>query len=121
MPVITKIIQRTEAKSKSDAPVVITWKGVPMVRNHSIRSAVHEIVQTSSRLGFVKVNIVGASGSGKSSLAETIAHLCHEMAEIPYEVKFMKKEDLVDFHATIKGLSANHQILVFDDLYSSIA
>jgi ABC-type oligopeptide transport system ATPase subunit len=64
----------------------------------------------------VRINIIGASGSGKTSLAESIAHLCHTMSEIPYEVKFMQKEDLVDFTATIKSLSSNNQILVFDDL-----
>ena len=102
-------------------PTIIHWgkwedKPSPMVRNHSIRACVHEILQFSSRLGMVRINIIGASGSGKTSLAETIAHLCHTMADVPYEVKFMKKEDLIDFTATIKNLSANNQILVFDDL-----
>ena len=101
---------------KNTKPIIIKWKKAKMVRNHSIRSCVHEILQFSSRLGMVRINIVGASGSGKSSLAETIAHLCHSMSDIPYEVKFMQKEDLLDFTATIKGLSSNNQVLVFDDL-----
>jgi hypothetical protein len=101
---------------KNTKPVIIEWKKSKMIRNHSIRSCVHEILQFSSRLGMVRINIVGASGSGKSSLAETIAHLCHSMSDIPYEVKLMQKEDLLDFTATIKGLSSNNQVLVFDDL-----
>lgn len=108
-------------KRNKKIPVIIKWgkwndKPSPMVRNHSIRACVHEILQFSSRLGMVRINIIGASGSGKTSLAETISHLCHTMSDIPYEVKFMKKEDLIDFTATIKGLSSNNQILVFDDL-----
>ena len=119
----TVILESTESKrSKGKIPVIISWgknkSGNPakMVRNHSIRSTVHEILQFSSRLGMVRINIIGASGSGKTSLAETIAHLCHTMSEIPYQVKFMQKEDLIDFTATIKNLSSNNYVLIFDDL-----
>ena len=119
----TVILESNESKrSQGKKPVIISWgknkEGLPakLVRNHSLRSTVHEILQFSSRLGMVRINIIGASGSGKTSLAESIAHLCHTMSEIPYEVKFMQKEDLVDFTATIKSLSSNNQILVFDDL-----
>ena len=109
-------LESKPSSKKGQIPTVIEWKGEKMVRGHSIRTCVHEILQFSSRLGMVRVNIVGASGSGKTSLAETLAHLCHTMSDIPYEVKFMQKEDLVDFTATIKSLSSNNQILVFDDL-----
>jgi hypothetical protein len=103
-------------RNKKKIPVTIKWQDAPMVRNHSIRSTVHEILQSSSRLGMVRINVIGASGTGKTSLAETIAHLCHTMSDIPYEVKFMQKADLVDFTATIKSLSSNNQCLIFDDL-----
>jgi len=123
----TIIIESQESKNrKKKKPVIISWgknkAGNPakLVRNHSIRACVHEILQFSSRLGMVRINIIGASGSGKTSLAATISHLAHSMSmeenKIPYEVKFMQKEDLVDFTATIKNLSSNNQILVFDDL-----
>jgi ABC-type dipeptide/oligopeptide/nickel transport system ATPase component len=117
MSVKTVMLESPErSKQAKNKPVIIDWKNTKMVRNHSIRSCVHEILQFSSRLGMVRINIIGASGSGKTSLAETIAHLSHTMSDVPYEVKFMKKEDLVDFTATIKSLSSNNQILVFDDL-----
>ena len=123
----TIIMESNESKArKKQKPVIINWgknkagKPAKMVRNHSIRSAVMEILQFSSRLGMVRVNIIGASGSGKTSLSSTISHLLHSMSmekyKVPYEVKFMQKEDLVDFTATIKNLSPNNQILVFDDL-----
>jgi ABC-type oligopeptide transport system ATPase subunit len=117
-----EIILGSTSNTAKKKPVVISWgknsNGEPakMVRNHSIRACVNEILEFSSRIGMVRINIVGASGSGKTSLAETIAHLCHTMADVPYDVKLMKKEDLVDFTATIKQLSSNHQVLVFDDL-----
>ena len=112
-------LERSSKKGK--IPVIIEWgkwndKPNKMIRNHSIRSCVKEILATSSRLGMVRINIIGASGTGKTSMAETISHLCHKMSDIPYDVKFMKKADLVDFTATIKSLSSNNQILVFDDL-----
>ncbi|MCJ8306833.1 MAG: ATP-binding protein [Nitrosopumilus sp.] len=114
------------SRTKKNKPVVIHWgknkAGDPakLVRSHSLRSTVAEILQFSSRLGMVRINIIGASGSGKTSLAESIAHLCHSMSmeftKIPYEVKFMQKEDLIDFTSTIQNLSSNNYVLVFDDL-----
>jgi ABC-type dipeptide/oligopeptide/nickel transport system ATPase component len=124
----TVILESNESRRRQGKkPVVISWgknkQGNPakMIRDHSIRRSVHEILQFSSRLGMVRINIIGASGSGKTSLAETIAHLCHTMSmemetKIPYEVKFMQKEDLIDFTDTIKSLSSNNYVLVFDDL-----
>ncbi len=119
----TILLESNESKNrKKKIPTLINWgkmksgKPAVMIRNHSIRSTVHEILQFSSRLGMVRVNIVGASGTGKSSLAEVICHLVHSMSDIPYEVKFLKKEDLLDFTKTIESLSSKNYCLVFDDL-----
>ena len=119
----TVILESNESiKSQGKKPVIITWgknklgKPTQMVRNHSIRSTVHEILEFSSRLGMVRINIIGASGSGKTELSKTICHLVHTMSDIPYQVKFMEKDDLIDFTATIKNLSSNNYVLVFDDL-----
>jgi hypothetical protein len=124
----TVILQSNESKrNQGKKPTIISWgkqkDGVTpakLVRNHSIRACVHEILQTSSRLGMTRLNIIGASGTGKTSLAETIAHLCHSMSMeetgIPYSVKFMQKEDLVDFTTTIKNLGSSNYVICFDDL-----
>jgi len=115
--VTTRVIASPASRtSKSGKPVVVRWKGCPMIRGHSIRAAVDQIVRTSTRLGFTKVNIIGASGSGKTSLAQMIAHLCHSMAKIPYSVRYFTQEELTHFTETIKTLSTNNQILLFDDL-----
>jgi energy-coupling factor transporter ATP-binding protein EcfA2 len=117
MTITTRVLPRPiSTAARTGKPVIIEWKKCKMVRNQSIRSAVDEIVKTSSRLGFTKINIIGGSGTGKSSLSATLAHLIHEMADVPYSVRFFQKEDLLDFTATIKTLTDNPQILIFDDL-----
>jgi|APSaa5957512535_1039671.scaffolds.fasta_scaffold61620_2 hypothetical protein len=123
----TVILESNESKrGQGKKPVIISWgedkAGNPakLVRNHSLRSTVHEILQTSSRLGMTRVNIIGASWTGKTSLAESICCLLHSMSmeenKVPYQVKFMQKEDLVDFTTTIKNLGPSNFVLCFDDL-----
>jgi hypothetical protein len=123
----TILLESKESQNKKKMiPTIINWgknkSGNPakLIRNHSLRACCHEILQFSSRLGMVRINIIGASGSGKTSIAESICHICHVMSmeenKIPYQVKFMQKEDLVDFTNTIKNLGSSNWILCFDDL-----
>jgi len=117
MPVVERIIKRPESTtSKTEKPVVIKWHNVPMLRSQSINACVHEILEYNKRQQFLKINLIGMTGSGKSTLGSVLAHQIHTKAEIPYEVKFFNKEDLVTFKATVQGLSKNNQILFFDDL-----
>lgn len=117
MKVVTRLIPRPETTSKkSEKPTVIEWNGKPMIRAHSINSCVDEIIEFNKRRQFLKINLVGMSGSGKTTLAHVLAHQIHTRAEVPYEIKFFKDEQLVNFKATVQALSNNNQILVFDDL-----
>jgi hypothetical protein len=113
----TRIIESPTQKSKkSDIPVTIEWKGERMIRNHSIRAAIKEVIKMSSSLDVVKINIIGIPSSGKTTLAGTIAHLVHKMAEIPYAVKFFGKDELLNFEATLKTLIPTNYVLIFDDV-----
>ena len=116
MTLVTKIIERRESKnSKTGKPVVIKWQDVDMIASHSINSCVREIHESSKSMGFLKVNLIGASSSGKSTLAEVLAHQLHTL-DNTFEVHFFEDRDLIDFTSTIKKLSKSNQILVFDDL-----
>ena len=120
MPVITKIIPRKESSTKKDKPTIITWQGVQMLRSQSINACVHEIHESSKSMGFLKINLVGASSSGKTVLSHVLAHQLHTL-DPTFEVHFLEDKDLIDFKATIQSLSKNNQILAFDDLSGLIS
>ena len=120
MPITTELIQRKDSSTKKDKPTVIPWQGVQMLRSQSINACVHEIFESSKSMGFVKINLVGASSSGKTTLSKLLAHQLHSL-DSSFEVHFLEDKDLIDFKATIQSLSKNNQILCFDDLSGLIA
>lgn len=116
MPVITRQIKRKESRaSKTGKPVVTKWQDAEMIRSQSINACVNEIYESSKSMGFLKINLIGASSSGKSTLAGVLAHQLHTL-DPTFEVHFFEDKDLIDFTATIQKLSKSNQILVFDDL-----
>ncbi len=116
MNVITREVKREESKnSKTGKPVVIKWQGADMIRNQSINACVNEIYESSKSMGFLKINLIGASSSGKTVLSSVLAHQLHTL-DPTFEVHFFEDKDLIDFTETIKKLSNQNQILVFDDL-----
>lgn len=117
MNLIERIIEAPPINSKkSTAPVIIEWKGEKMVRNHSIRATVREIIKLSSGLDVVKINLIGMSGNGKTTLSQTIAHLIHKIANIPYAVKVFDKDHLLNFEETLRNLTPTNYVLIFDDV-----
>lgn len=122
MKVVTNLIQRPEtANTKAQKPTVIEWNGAKMIRAHSINACVDEIIEFNKKRQFLKINLIGMSGSGKTTLSHVLAHQIHTKAEVPYETKFFKDEQLVNFQATVQALSNNNQILIFDDLSGLVA
>ena len=71
METITRVIPRGSSKKKTK-PVVIKWNGAKMLRNQSINACVDEIFETSKSMGFVKINLIGASSSGKTVLGSVL-------------------------------------------------
>lgn len=120
MSVTTELKQRKDKSTKKDKPTVIWWKDVQMLRSQSINACVHEIYESSKSMGFLKINLVGASSSGKTTIQNLLAHLLHVL-DPSFEVHFLEDKHLIDFKATIQGLSRNNQILCFDDLSGLIA
>jgi len=121
METITRVIPRpVSANAKKTKPVVIKWNGEKMLRNQSVNACVDEIYETSKSMGFVKVNLIGASSSGKTVLSSVLAHQLH-IRDSTFEVHHFEDKDLIDFKTTIQNLSKSNQILVFDDLSGLVA
>ena len=113
-----RIRERANTKIKKSAvPVTVLWQNSRMVRSHSIKAAVSEILSLSQTLDVIKINIVGNPSTGKSTLAKVIAHLLHHQAKIPFALKILTRKDLIDFSQTLSKLdSTMNWILVFDDI-----
>ena len=102
-------------------PTLIKWKSdVPnMIRNHSIGATVQEILQAVSvedSQDVVQINLIGDPSSGKTTLAQTLAHLIHKRSKIPFSVRMFDKKALLNFEATLKTLEPANYVLIFDDL-----
>lgn len=110
------ILVSTQKKTHSEVPVTVLWNNARMVRIHSVRAATREILNLSKALDVVKVNIIGTPSTGKTTLAKTLAHLCHRMSDIPYTIKIYNREDLVNFEETLSKLEPTNHVLIFDDI-----
>lgn len=102
--------------STNNVPVTIEWLGSRMIRNHSLRATCKEVLTIAESVQAVKIDIIGNPGTGKSELSRSIAHLLHTMSDVPYAVKILDRESLLNFEATIKSLTPNNWILIFDDV-----
>ena len=106
-----------EVNSKKDQKAtVIKWKDTEMIRVHSIRAAVKEVINHVKETGLVSIGILGKPGSGKTTLAKCIGHLIHEMADEPYALKIFDKEGLLHLRETITNLEPMNHVLILDDL-----
>ena len=113
---------------KENAPVITKWKGEPMIRLHSIRAAVKEILQMantldvitddniSQGLDVVKIGIIGEPSTGKTTLANTLGHLIHKMSSVPFAVRAFGEKEFLDFENTLAKLAPANYVLKFGDL-----
>ena len=117
MPVNIVVKQRADTiLREAQKPTVIKWKGVDMVRNHSIVACANEIVNSIKGQDLISINIIGKQSTGKTTLAEVICHLVHEMSEFPFKINFFGKNELINLEETVKNLTPTNQIIVFDDM-----
>tara|TARA_B100001750_G_scaffold10107_1_gene7520 strand:- start:5304 stop:6368 length:1065 start_codon:yes stop_codon:yes gene_type:complete len=112
----SKTVGEGSKKPGNIRPKVIKWKGVTMVRNHSFLATVREIISFSAEIDVCRVGLIGDMHSGKSTLSRSISHAIHKYSEIPYRIKILYKEDLLNFKQTLAKLEGVNYILVFDDV-----
>lgn len=115
------LIERTTFKVKSDIKkgtrdFVITWNNVKMVKQHSIRACVKEILNVAKSTGAVQLNLVGQPGQGKSTFALTVGHLVHELADVPFVIKKWGRDELINIEEEIKKLPGMNYFFLFDDI-----
>jgi hypothetical protein len=114
-------IDISEGVKKVDTkPVLGIWKDQQYIRSHSLRASVKEILDAATALDVVKVGIIGEPSTGKTTLADSIGHLCHKMSEqsgLPqFAIRSFGKEEFLDMKGTLAKLAPTHYILKFRDL-----
>jgi len=116
--ITTETYEPINRSKNSGSPTVIRWKGQKMIRSHSIRACAMEIVQANKIDDVVKVTLIGQTGTGKTTIQGTLAHLIHSMSDIHYAVKTFTKHDLLNIEETVKNLSLSptNYIIHFDDV-----
>jgi hypothetical protein len=105
---------------KDHRPVLTHWKGVPMVRVHSIQATARQIMNSTKSIDVVKIGIVGEPSTGKTSLAQTLAHLFHKISKEEkreeYAVRSFDRDDFMNLDQTFGSLSPTNYIMRFQDL-----
>lgn len=114
------ILQAQDSIKKDHRPSLIKWKGETMIRNHSVRATIKEVLQVSEVLDVVKIGIIGEPDTGKTTLGRLIAHLCHKMSEERKGPKFafrsFGKEEFLDMKKTLLSLEPINYVIQFKDL-----
>lgn len=119
MPTLVKevALQGSTKKKNKFLPTVTKWKGTNMVRQESFLAAVKEVVSWAEEIDVTRIGIVGDMHSGKTTMAETIAHVIHKESKLSWAVKILYEKDLMDFENTLKTLTGDtNWILRFDDV-----
>lgn len=113
-------------QDKDTRPVFTKWKGQQMIRYHSMRATIKEILRMNQVRDVVKIGIIGEPDTGKTSQGETVAHLVHKIAEeenrkIPglypkYAFRSFGKEEFLDIENTLARLEPMNYVMQFKDL-----
>lgn len=117
MPNIERIIPRENTNpSRKGIPVTIRWKGVKMIRSHSINAVADEIKTMNENQDLISVNVIGKQTTGKTELCRTLAHCIHSISKFPYSISYFGKDEILNLENTVKQLTPTNHILIFDDL-----
>lgn len=110
-----EVIKYQSGQKKSNVPVTEVWNGVRFIRAHSVISTAKEILEHNKFFQATRVGIVGNMGTGKSTLAMTLTHLIHKLADVPFAIRLFDEEALLNFKETITNLEPANYILIIDD------
>lgn len=107
---------QAEERVKDIRPAVIKWRTEDIIRQHSLRATVKEILASLQVLDVVKVGIIGDPSTGKSSLEDTLAHLIHKMSPIHFSVRSLGEDEFMNLEEYLASLPPDNYILKFRDL-----
>jgi len=110
------VIDQKAQEPGRNLPKVMKWQGINMIRNHSFIAAVKEIIEVVRESDAVRIGIIGETHTGKTTMAEAIAHVIHKESDLHFEVKKFTKNELLNFKDTIAKLRPTNHILIFDDV-----
>ena len=120
MKIVEQILKSPRNSRMRARPTIITWKHTKMIRRNSFLKTAESICLFAKKKDVTKVGIVGEEGSGKTTLAATLAHSLHKKMEELYKIKFAVRiffeQDLLNFKETLKTLEPANYILIFDDV-----
>lgn len=115
-----KIVVTPQKDHGEGIPTITKWKGESMIRRQSVRASVKEICMKSKNRDVIKVGIIGEPHTGKSTQADTLAHLIHKISKkmfnVDFAVKAYGKDDFIDIKKTLAALRPANYILKFGDL-----
>lgn len=106
----------TSNKKDNSPPLTIPWGNSRMVRNHSLRAVAREILNVNRGIEVVKINVIGPPSTGKTTFLQALGHCVHDLADEPYAVKILKRDDLLDMQGTLSKLEPINHYLGFDDV-----
>jgi len=114
------VVISKDSIKKDHRPTLVKWKGENMIRTHSLRATIKEILQVSQVLDVCKVGIIGEPDTGKTTLGRTIAHLVHKMSDEMKGPKFafrsFGKVEFLNMRGTLESLEAINYVIQFKDL-----
>jgi len=109
-------VQGNKTKTNKHLPTIIKWKGVNMIREESFLATINEIVNWAEEIDVTRIGIIGDMHSGKSTMAESIAHMIHKKSKVPWAIRKLTEYDLMNFEETLRTLSPTNYIMIFDDV-----
>lgn len=105
--------------SKIKAHIKATrWQDVQLMKSHSFLRAVREGATLAKAMDITTHCLIGKMSSGKSTLAESIAHVLHKELvkdDITMNVVLWGIEELKDLNASLEAITSN-TIIIFDDV-----
>ena len=133
-----RFVNVSEKKKNTEDGYTTKWCDTVIARSHSMIQKVKEIAEHQNENELTTISVRGREGTGKTTLAITIAHLLHQhfdkfgkkvmtpgddygnrhikASQRGYIVKVMSRDDLMRFAEVLSELPKQNRILIFDDL-----
>lgn len=116
------VLKKPPGLPKSEKPEIIKWSGVEMCEKHSVKLLAHRLAELAHKTKYVQVNVIGASGFGKSELCYTLAHLIHQILDedygCQYGVRYMDRQFLDNVHEVVGEIGVPTIIVLNDISYA---